>query len=63
MKKYSVYAVVTGTKYMGDFEAVSEEQAIDLARVSAGADIRFCHQCSRECEDPMAHKFTAELNE
>ena len=28
--KYTVYGIVTGTIFLGEFEAVSEEEAIDI---------------------------------
>jgi hypothetical protein len=59
-KKYRVYGVVTGGKYIGEFRAESMEKAIEAAGNSDNAYVSLCHQCSDECEDPEIHKFTAE---
>lgn len=50
--KYSVTGVVTGSKYLGEFEADSKEEAIALAMESDAISVRLCHQCVEECEDP-----------
>jgi hypothetical protein len=60
MPKFNVYATVTGSKYIGEFEAETKEDAIDQAELSGGAYVSLCHQCSAECEDPEAHNFVAE---
>lgn len=49
--KYHVTGVVTGSKYLGLFEANSEEEAIELAMESEAAHVSLCNQCSDECED------------
>ena len=49
--KYHVVGHVTGGKYLGVFEADSEEEAIKKALNSEEAYVSFCHQCSRECEN------------
>ena len=55
-RMYSVSATVTGSKYIGEFEASSEEEARKMAEESDEMYISLCHQCSSECED-------AEINE
>jgi hypothetical protein len=57
-KTFSVYGVVTGSKYLGRFEANTKEEAIKLA--SGEASVSLCHQCSDECEDPEIHEIVAE---
>lgn len=60
MPKFNVWAAVKGTKYLGEFEAETAEQAIELAGESDAASPTLCHQCSSECEDPECSDFTAE---
>jgi hypothetical protein len=60
MPKFSVYATVTGSKYLGDFEADTKEAAIEQAEASGAAWVSLCHQCDSECEDPQAHDLIAE---
>lgn len=50
MPKYRVWGTVTGSKYLGDFEASKEEEAIEIAICKT--HVSLCHQCSSECEDP-----------
>jgi len=52
MPKYRVSAKVVGSKYIGDFEAESVEEAIEMAINSGECCASLCHQCSDECEDP-----------
>ncbi len=58
--KYSVYAAVVGSKFIGEFEANSKEEAIALAEVSDAAWPMLCHQCSDQCSDPACTDFIAE---
>lgn len=63
MAKYRVYASIVGSKYLGEFEASSADEAVQRAAESDAGSISFCHQCSSECEDPevdVEHS-TAEL--
>lgn len=60
MPKFNIYATVTGGKYIGEFEADTAEQAIEMAQESEAAGIRLCHQCSDECEDPECTEFHAD---
>jgi len=50
--KYRVYATITGSKYIGEFEANSKEEAEEMAWKSNDYCVSLCHQCSREMEDP-----------
>lgn len=63
MKKYHVYGHVVGTKYLGEFEANSKEEALDLALSGDSAFVSMCHQCANECEDPMIEDATVEAVE
>ena len=57
-KKWHVYASVTGTKYIGLFEAETDQGAKDLANHKA--HISLCHQCADEVEGPEIAEFYAE---
>lgn len=58
MAKYSVYGKVVATKFIGEFEAESKEEAIKMAEDEAYVSI--CHQCSSEVEDPEVDELFAE---
>ena len=45
--KYVVFGIVTGTKYLGTWEADSPDEAIDKALQSDDNHISVCHYCSR----------------
>ena len=63
MKKFNVYGIVTGTKYLGQVEAETEEEAKEKAE-GVGSylelHISLCHQCSREINDPEIHEVNVE---
>ncbi len=63
MPRYRVCGVVTGSKYLGEFEADSEAEAIEIALNSEESHVSLCHQCSSECEDPEIQEAFAELIE
>lgn len=48
--KFRVYGLVTGTKFLGVFEANTPEEAKEMAAISEENFITLCHQCSREVE-------------
>lgn len=52
MPKYRAYAVVHSSKYLGEFEAASREEAEQMAWESDEAYVSLCHQCAREINDP-----------
>jgi hypothetical protein len=58
MPKFRIYAAVTGTKYLGEFEGKTKEEA--LAEAGREAFVSLCHQCDSECEDAEIHDMTAE---
>ena len=60
MKRWSVIGHVSGGKYLGDFEAETEEAAIELALESEAATVHLCHVCCNQCEDPTIEDGTAE---
>lgn len=63
MPKFRVHAAVTGTKYLGEFEAATAEEAAEKALNSEAASVCLCHQCNDECEDPQCEEAFAELVE
>ena len=54
LKKWKVFGVVTGTKYLGEFEAATAEEAEQMA-INDNGHVSLCHQCADECEDPEIH--------
>jgi len=55
--KYQCTGVVTGSKYLGEVKADSEEEAKEKAFALESAFIGgLCHECSKECEDPEIHE-------
>ena len=63
--KYRVYGIWTGSKFLGEFEANSEEGAIDMAAESEANYVGLCHQCAHELEvdEPFAQEFQVEVDE
>jgi len=49
--KYLVYGTVTGSIYLGEYEADDAEAAKQMAEEEAW--VCFCHQCASKCEDPQ----------
>lgn len=60
MPKFRVSATVTGSKYIGEFEAATAEEAERMAYGSAEASVSLCHQCASECEDPECSEMHVE---
>lgn len=60
VKRWSVVGVVKGSKYLGEFEAATAEEAVQMALESDAAWVSLCHQCSGECEDPEIDKAIAD---
>ena len=60
MPKYSVYGAVKATKYIGTFEAESEEEAEKMAWDSDNAYVSLCWQCSEQAEDPEISEMIVE---
>lgn len=48
---YTVYGTVSGTKLLGEFEAESESEAIQMAEESEDIYVSLCNQCADECDD------------
>ena len=52
MPKFRISARVVGSKYIGEFEAATKEEAERMAEKSGEIHVSLCHQCAHECEDP-----------
>lgn len=60
MKKYRVYGVVTGSKYLGEVEAENAEEAEQKAFDELDIGCSLCHHCSSEAEDAEIHELNIE---
>ena len=53
VKKWSVHAKITGSRYLGEVEAKTKEEAEEKAEKLADENsVSLCHQCSDQIEDP-----------
>lgn len=61
-KKYHVYGMVSASVSLGEYEAESEEEAIQMAEDNQGANWypSVCHQCSRELDVGDVYKVEAD---
>ncbi|WEG13967.1 hypothetical protein PU629_06260 [Pullulanibacillus sp. KACC 23026] len=60
MSKFNVYAVVTATKYIGEFEAETKEEAEQMAWESEDAYVSVCHQCANEVDGAEIERMVVE---
>jgi hypothetical protein len=60
IKTYNVYGIVTGSKYLGQVEAFSKDEAEEKAWSELEASVSLCHQCSREASDAEIYKVEVE---
>jgi hypothetical protein len=51
MRKYKVYGVIHGIKYMGEYKTETPEDARLIAAKKKGS-VKLCRRCSAECEEP-----------
>lgn len=58
--KYRVYGRVVATKYIGEFEANSKEEAEQMAWNADKSDVSVCYHCSKEVSEPEIHKMIVE---
>lgn len=58
MKTWSVVAIISASKYIGEFEAETAQEACDMAWEVASVNL--CHQCADEAEDPEITEILAE---
>lgn len=62
MPKYRIYAKAIASKYIGEFEANNEQEAIEKAELSDACHIQsLCHQCSHEMDIGDIYELEAEL--
>tara|TARA_E500000305_G_C4028231_1_gene243093 strand:+ start:698 stop:901 length:204 start_codon:yes stop_codon:yes gene_type:complete len=60
MPKWIIYAVVSGSKFLGEVEAATKEEAIQKAWGLDSCYASVCHQCSRQIEDAEVTDIHAE---
>jgi len=60
MPLFDVVGSVHASKYLGRYEAATEEEAINMALRKQGG-VCICHQCNDECSDPEIVSCTAEV--
>ena len=60
MKKWNCYGQVVGSKYLGQVEAETSEEALEHAAELDSNSVSFCHHCSGECEDPEVREIVIE---
>ena len=58
--KYSLYAKVVGTKYLGEVEADSPEEAIEKGYDLETFHVSVCHKCSADISDPSIEDIEAQ---
>jgi hypothetical protein len=61
MARWRVTGAVTGSQYMGEFEAETADAAIDKANIAKGGSFGVCHQCSDVIEDAEVTACDADL--
>lgn len=59
--KYRVYGIITGDKFLGEYEAETEDQAKQQAE--GEAFINLCHHCSKEIDGAEIQELQIELVE
>lgn len=52
MPKYRVYGLMMCSKYLGEIEADSQDEAVEIAENSDENHVSLCHQCSRDLDIP-----------
>lgn len=60
LKTWNVYGVVTGSKYLGEYQAETKEEAEDMALRDNGGGVSLCHRCSTHIDDPAVESAEAE---
>ena len=62
-RKWDVYGRVVATKYLGQFEADTKEEAEQLALERGDAAVHLCHACVKEADSAEIESAEAELIE
>jgi len=60
MTVYIVHGLVVGTKYLGEVEAESRDEAEELAWKKFRPSVSLCHACSHQVEDPEINELVIE---
>ena len=60
MKTYLIHGTVVGSKYLGEVEAETAQEALDIAIKELDFSVSLCHQCSGQCEDGEIDHYGAE---
>ncbi len=60
MAKFSVYAMFTASKHLGEFEAETAEEAEDIAAQEGDDSVSLCWECSREADIGDCYEFQTE---
>jgi hypothetical protein len=63
MAKWTIYGAVRASKYVGQVEAETEEEAIEKGWKLDTVGCSVCHQCADEIEDPEIEQLVASLSE
>lgn len=50
MARYAVYGIISASKFIGEFEADSKDEAIAKAQAEGDYHVSICHQCAREID-------------
>jgi hypothetical protein len=50
MAKFNIYGIWTASKFIGEFEAETEEEAVEMAANSEENHVCLCHQCANQVE-------------
>lgn len=58
--KFRVYAMYSGTKYLGEFEADDAEAAKEQASETGDEYMTLCHQCADQIELGDCHEYLAD---
>lgn len=63
VRTWRCYGHVHGSKYLGEVQARSAKEAQEKAfEELAECHVRFCHQCTSECEDPEIDEINVETD-
>ena len=60
MPKFSVYALYTASRHIGEFVAETADEAEVLADKEGDFSVSICHQCSREIDIGDCYKTEVE---
>lgn len=58
-KRFSIYGIVTGSKYLGEVEAETADDAVLDAWETLDTSVSVCHHCAKDISDPEIHEIQA----